>query len=118
MCCCGKAKTYQLVERVAPNTGISRLYQSDYARDGSKNEALSLLNRILLLSEQECGKDNVRTPEEGYQKHELVIIKRVPWSSGMTTHCGYINSVLAPVRFRVAPFFFFPLDHPSIFRFS
>ncbi|KAJ9490075.1 hypothetical protein VN97_g3202 [Penicillium thymicola] len=40
-------------------------------------------------------------------------IKRVPWSSGMTTHCGCFKSVLAPVRFRVAPIFFF---FPSIFN--
>ena len=34
--------------------------------DGSKHEALSLPNKLLLLSEQERGKDNVRTPEEMY----------------------------------------------------
>ncbi|KOS39606.1 hypothetical protein ACN38_g9549 [Penicillium nordicum] len=39
--------------------------------------------------------------------HNTEFSNVVPWSSGMTTHCGYFNSVLAPVRFRVAPFFFF-----------
>ncbi|KAJ5442003.1 hypothetical protein N7445_005010 [Penicillium cf. griseofulvum] len=68
-------KAWQLVERAAPNTGISRLYQSDYAHilfqkamtgdEGteSKHKAFDILKVLLFLSEQECGKDNVRTQE-------------------------------------------------------
>jgi len=60
-------KAYELVERAAPNTVIARIYQSDYAhllfQKGDRGEALGIMRTLLRLSEQDCGKDNVRTLE-------------------------------------------------------
>ena len=60
-------KAYELVEQAAPNTGIARLYQSDYAhilfQKGDRHEALDILERLLKLAEQDCGAKNVRTLE-------------------------------------------------------
>jgi tetratricopeptide (TPR) repeat protein len=60
-------KAYELVETAAPGTGIQRLYESDYAhilfQQGGRQEELQILERLLRLSEKDCGKGNVRTLE-------------------------------------------------------
>lgn len=62
-------KAYALVEKAAPGTGISRIYQSDYAhilfQNGGRDEARRILGTVLEVSGRECGKDNLRTLEIG-----------------------------------------------------
>ncbi|KAK3352621.1 hypothetical protein B0T25DRAFT_567897 [Lasiosphaeria hispida] len=51
-------KAYAFMKQAAPDIGITRLYQSDYAyilfQYGGRREA---------ISEKKCGKDNLRIPE-------------------------------------------------------
>lgn len=60
-------RAYALIEQASPGTGISRLYQSDYAhilfQNGERNEARCILETLGEISEKECGKDNLRTLE-------------------------------------------------------
>ena len=62
-------KAYTLIEQASPGTGISRLYQSNYAhilfQNGGRKEARRILERLCEISERECGKDNLRTLEIG-----------------------------------------------------